>query len=47
MTYLEAVLQEKEMRGPGSTPWELHLKTEMMGEVESGERGAGAESRTG
>lgn len=50
MTYLETVLQEKEMRGPGrrpSAPWELHQKTEMMGLVESGERRAGAESRTG
>lgn len=49
-SYLETVLQGKEIRVPGrrpSAPWELHLKTEMMGEVESGERRAGAESRTG
>lgn len=49
-SYLETILEEKKIRVPGrrpSAPWELHLKTEMMGEVESGERRAGAESRTG
>lgn len=53
-SYLETVLRKRkrktEMRVVGrrpSAPWELHWKNEMMGEVESGGRRAGAESRTG